>query len=441
MTQGAAPTSAGERIETLDVIRGFALLGILLMNIVAMGQPMVAYFNPAALGPPSEEDLRTWFITTTFFEGSMRTLFSMLFGAGFLLLLERLEARDLGLMGAKIYMRRIMLLMLMGLIDIILLLWAGDILFVYGVAALLLIPFWKSKLRGLVVWAAILFTLLTLFTVGGGAKFAEMESAYSEAVAAREAGQTLSEDQLETVRTWEESSEFWQASQKKIDESLQRANDGWAAVAGYNAGEFFTSAFGFFLMQGVGDALFAMILGMIAWRIGLFQGRWRAGPVLGLIAVGFGIGIPINWWETQQIIDSNYSIHGFFGMMATYQLGRVLLAMGWLGLVLLACKAPWLSWFRTGIGAVGRMALSNYLAHSIIAAVFFIGLGYYGELTRTELYYVVFAMWAFNIVFSLGWLAFFQMGPVEWLWRAGTYGSWPPLFKRLGSKLAPAAAE
>jgi uncharacterized protein len=365
----------------------------------------------------------------------------MLFGAGFFLLMERLEARDLGLMGAKIYMRRIMLLMLLGLVDIILLLWSGDILFVYGVAALLLIPFWKSKLRGLVVWAAILFAILTLFTVGGGFKFSEMEGSYREAIAARDAGQALSEEQSDAIRTWDESSEFWQTSQKKIDESLQRAKDGWPAVAGYNAGEFFTTTFGFFILQGVTDALFAMLLGMIAWRIGLFQGRWRTGPLLILSGVAFGLGIPLNWWETQQIIDSNYSIHGFFAMMSTYQLGRVLLALGWLGVVLLACKAPWLKWWRAAIGAVGRMALSNYLAHSIIAAVFFIGLGYYGQLTRTELYYVVFAMWAFNIVFSLAWLSAFQMGPVEWLWRAGTYGAWPPLFKRPGAKLAPAPAE
>jgi uncharacterized protein len=441
MTQAMAPTGAGERVETLDVIRGFALLGILLMNIVVMGGPQVAYFNPAALGPPSDQDLRTWFVINTFFEGSMRTLFSMLFGAGFLLLMERLEARDLGMMGAKIYMRRIMLLMLMGLIDIILLLWSGDILFVYGVAALLLIPFWKSKLRGLVVWAVILFAFQTLFAIGGGVKFGEMESAYREAVAVRDAGQPVSEEQADAIRTWDENSEFWQASQKKIDESLKRAEDGWPAVAGYNAGELFTMEFGFFLMTGVFDALFAMLLGMIAWRIGLFQGRWRTGPVLILTAVGFGLGIPVNWWETQQVIDSGFSIHGFFAMMTTYHLGRVLLAMGWLGLVLLACKAPWLKWLRAGIGAVGRMALSNYLAHSIIAAVFFIGLGYYGELTRTQLYYVVFAMWAFNIVFSLAWLSVFQMGPAEWLWRAGTYGAWPKLFKRAGAKLAPAAAE
>jgi uncharacterized protein len=441
MTETAAPVSAGERVETLDVVRGFALLGILLMNIVAMGLPMAAYFNPAALGPPSDSDFRTWFVINTFFEGSMRTLFSMLFGAGFILLLDRLDQRGLGLMGAKIYARRIMLLMLMGFIDIVIFLWSGDILLVYAVTALFLLPFWKSKLRGLIVWASVLLVLQTVFAVGGGVKFREMETSYREAVAVRDAGQTPTEEQSATIRTWEETTGFFQATEKSIKESMDRATAGWPAVAGYNFGEIFTMELGFFAMTGVLDALFAMLLGMIAWRLGLLQGRWRTQHVLILTAIGFGLGIPLNWWETQSIVNSGYTIHGFFSMMSTYQISRVLLAAGWLGLVLLACKAPWMNWFRAGVGAVGRMALSNYLAHSIIAAVVFIGFGFYGDLTRTELYYVVFAMWAFNIVFSLAWLSAFQMGPAEWLWRAGTYGAWPQLRKSGSSHLAPAPAE
>lgn len=437
----ATPVSAGERVETLDVIRGFALFGILLMNIVGMGLPEAAYFNPAALGPPSESDLRTWFITNTFFEGSMRTLFSMLFGAGFILLLDRLDARGLGLMGAKIYSRRIMLLMLMGVIDIVVFLWSGDILLVYGVAALFLFPFWKSKLRGLIFWAAILLVIQTMFTVGGGVKFAEMEEPYREAMAMREGGEVLSPEQSDTIRTWEQTTSFFQPTDTSNQEAMQRAEQGWPAVAGHNFEKLFTMELGFFAMTGVADALFAMLLGMIAWRLGLLQGHWRAQHVLLLTAAAFGLGIPLNWWETQAVVSSGFTIHGFFSMMATYQIGRVLHAIGWLGLVLLACKAPWLTWFRFAIGAVGRMALSSYLAHSIIAAIFFIGLGFFGDLSRTELYYVVAGMWAFNIVFSLAWLSVFQMGPVEWLWRAGTYGAWPPLRKSGSSRLAPAPAE
>jgi len=441
MTEAAAPVSASERVETLDVIRGFALLGILIMNIVGMGLPMAAYFNPAALGPPPESDLRTWFVVNTFFEGSMRTLFSMLFGAGFILLLDRFDARGLGMMGAKIYARRIMLLMLMGLIDIVVFLWSGDILLVYGVTALFLLPFWKSSLRGLILWAAFLLVIQTVFAVGGGVKFGEMEAPYREAIALRDAGQTLTDEQSGAIRTWEETTSFFQATPKNIADAMKRAEQGWPAVAGYNFGELFTMELGFFAMTGVMDALFAMLLGMIAYRLGLLHGRWRTQHVLMLAIVGFGLGIPLNWWETQAIVNSGYTIHGFFAMMSTYQIGRVLLAMGWISLVLLACKAPWMKWFRIAIGSVGRMALSNYLTHSIIAAVFFIGFGFYGDLTRTQLYYIVAAMWAFNIVFSLAWLSAFQMGPAEWLWRAGTYGSWPKLKKGGSSRLAPAPAE
>jgi uncharacterized protein len=107
----------------------------------------------------------------------------------------------------------------------------------------------------------------------------------------------------------------------------------------------------------------------------------------------------------------------------------VLLALGWLGVALLIARAGFMAWISGAFAAVGRMALTNYLAHSLMAAVLFIGLGYYGELSRAELYIVVAVMLAFNVAFSLAWLSAFQMGPMEWLWRAGTYGRWPPLRK------------
>ena len=172
MSQALTPTPGAERLDTLDIVRGFALFGILLMNIVVMGLPFQAYFNPAALGEPSPGEVQAWFVTHTFFEGSMRTLFSMLFGAGFVLLLDRIEARGLGLAGAKIYMRRMLLLMGLGLVDIVLLAWSGDILFAYGLSGVFLLVFWRSKMRGLLVWALIFFALTSAMNVGGGFKLA-----------------------------------------------------------------------------------------------------------------------------------------------------------------------------------------------------------------------------------------------------------------------------
>ncbi|MBI1187193.1 MAG: DUF418 domain-containing protein [Alphaproteobacteria bacterium] len=440
-TSAPAPVARAERIETLDVVRGFALFGILLMNIVVMGLPFGAYFNPAYAGLPSEADFTAWFITHTFFEGSMRTLFSMLFGAGFILLLERLEQRATGIAAAKIYMRRLAYLMLFGLIDIVVFLWFGDILLAYGVAGLFLLLFWKATLRGLIIWAVVIMAMTTMFNFGGGEKFAGMQQKYDAAVAARAAGGALTEEQQTTLREFPETISFFQPDEEENEKALETARGGWPSVAGNNFGEIFGTPIGFFATFNVLDPLAAMLLGMIAYRLGLLQGRWSLGATLGLFVVGFGIGVPINLMETQAIIASGYTIHGFFESMRTYDIGRVSLALGWLSVFLLICKAPWLSWIRFAVGSVGRMALSNYLSHSIIAAVFFIGLGYFGALGRAELYIVVAAMWAFNIVFSILWLSVFRMGPFEWLWRWGTYGRLPPLLKERGLERRPPAGE
>jgi len=402
----AAPIGAAERIDTLDVVRGFALLGILLMNIVAMGLPFPAYLNPTALGAPTEAEIATWWITNSFFEGSMRTLFSMLFGAGFVLLLDRLDAKGLGLMGAKI----------------------GDILLPYALSGVFLLVFWRSKIRGLVLWAALFFLATSLFNVGGGFKFAESGAFYAEAVAARDAGETLSEDQTEILEDYPEMRSFFKPTEEGLEEEIE-AHQSWASLAGYNFGGLLENTFIFILMFGIFDPLAAMLLGMIAFRIGLLQGAWSTRSVLLLTVVAWGIGLPVNILESQQIMASGYTVDGFFAAMRTYDIGRVSLAFGWLGLFLLLCKSPLMGVLRTVIGAVGRMALTNYLAHSAIAAIVFVGFGLYNQLDRNELYYVVAGCWVFNIIFSILWLSVFRIGPMEWLWRAGTYGNWPPLLK------------
>lgn len=435
--QQFTPTARAERIDTLDIVRGFALFGILLMNIVAMGLPGQAYFNPAALGDPAPAEVTTWFITHGFFEGTMRTLFSMLFGAGFVLLLERIESRGLGLGGAKIYMRRMLLLMAFGLINIGLLAWGGDILFAYGLCGIFLMVFWQAKLRGLIVWAAILFACTTLMNIGGGVKMAELAPQYEAAMAAQAAGEPLSEEQDGVISSYNEMAAFFAADPEVIAESFAVYEQGWLAVSAHKLGDYFSTPLMFFIPFYLLDPLAAMLLGMIAFRIGLLQGRWGWKAVLALTLAAFAIGLPINLREVSIIQAGGYSPEAIFAAMATYDPGRVALALGWLGVFILLCKSPLFGLLKASVGAVGRMALTNYLGHSLMAAILFIGLGWFGELARNELYLVVAGMWAVNIVFSMAWLSVFAMGPVEWLWRAGSYGTWPRLLK---ARPAPADA-
>ncbi|MHA6289506.1 DUF418 domain-containing protein [Maricaulis sp. CAU 1757] len=435
-----APTGRADRLDSLDIVRGFALFGILLMNIVAMGLPFAAYFNPAALGEPSPAEHTTWFITQTFFEGSMRTLFSMLFGAGFVLLLDRMQAKNLGLMGAKMYARRMLLLMLLGIVDIALLAWGGDILFAYGVAGLLLVVFYGSKIRGLVVWAVLISLIISGFNFAGGMKFAGMGAAYEAAISLQAEGGELDEEQVELLETWPDKIAFIEPNEAAIAEALD-AHAGWASLVGANMGERFGIPVIMFVMFSILDPLGAMLVGMIAFRLGLLQNRWSVRALVILTIAAGAVGLPVNWMETRAIIDSGYTIHGFFESLRTYEIGRYTLAFFWLGIFLLLCKSPLIGLLKASVGAVGRMALTNYLAHSAIALILFVGLGWFGELARHELYYVVAGMWAFNLVFSMAWLSVFTMGPVEWLWRAGTYGYWPPLLKGKGKPVSPAVPQ
>lgn len=429
MSDSPAPTVRADRIDALDIVRGFALLGILLMNIVAMGLPFPAYFNPTAMGEPSQAEFTTWFITQGFFEGSMRTLFTMLFGAGFIILLERLESRTEGLTGAKIYMRRIVLLFLLGVANLGLLAFGGDILVPYSIAGMFLLLFYKTRIRGLIIGILVAISITTMFNLGGGIKFSELRDTYDEAIAIQTDGGELTEEQSELIETYPGMVMYFEPHESEITKQLETYDNGWWAVAGKNIGELFEQQLIFLITFSLMDSLSGMLLGMIALRIGLLQGLWSVKRIAIMTGVALGIGIPINLFEVQAMISSGHTVSGFFDAARTYDIGRISLAFGWLGIFLLLCKSPLFGLLKASIGAVGRMALTNYLGTSLLTSVFFIGFGYYGDLARNELYYVVAVIWAINIVFSVLWFRVFAMGPMEWFWRAGTYGQWPKLFR------------
>ncbi len=105
--------------------------------------------------------------------------------------------------------------------------------------------------------------------------------------------------------------------------------------------------------------------------------------------------------------------------------------MGHVGLIMIFCKLPILQWLKTSLAAVGKMALTNYLMHSVICLIVFtcVGFGLFGKLQRYELYYVVLAIWIFQLIVSPIWLSYFRFGPAEWLWRSLTYLKVQPMKK------------
>lgn len=159
LTQPLGPTKKSERIDSLDILRGIALLGILLMNIIGFGMIYQAYGDPTIMGGAEGWNLRVWIMNSMFFEGTMRALFSMLFGVGMVLMTMRMEKKGGGIEVADIYYRRTIWLLIFGLIHAYLILWPGDILFAYGLFGLFLFPFRKTSPKKLII-AALALTLV-----------------------------------------------------------------------------------------------------------------------------------------------------------------------------------------------------------------------------------------------------------------------------------------
>ncbi len=426
----AAP--AAQRIEALDFVRGVALCGILLMNITGFGLPD-AYTNPQNAGGATGINLVTWVITEIGFEGTQRALFSMLFGASVILFTSRLEAQGRP-DTADIYMRRNLWLVGFGMINAFLLLWHGDILYAYGITALFLFPFRKLAGKWLMAigLAALLAGALWSFSEGRNALAAS--AAYPAAAAARDEGATLTPDQQWALSTWEQQRSNFKATPERIADAVRGHSQGyWRALVNAARVNVIFQTWG--LYRYFFDVFGMMLIGMGLFRLGVLTLERRTALYLAMVAGGYAIGLVTNAWETRHIIDNGFSARAFTEVTTTYDLGRLGMTVGHLGALLLFVRSGLLRRTRRAFAALGRMAITNYLMQSAICLVLFILMGKYGQLERHQLYYVVFAIWAFQLAFSTLWLRWFKFGPVEWLWRSLTYLKWQPL--RRSARMVP----
>ena len=407
----AEPVEQTARIESIDVLRGFALLGILLLNICLFGLHSAGYFNP--LVPPGETvadrelNVRVWGAVSVLFEGAMRALFSMLFGAGVVLFTTgRANARSL-------HFRRNLWLLAFGLVDTFLFLWTGDILMVYAVCGVFLYSYRNRSPRRLVITSAVLIVLMGGILGGAGWGMEQLRIAEDAAWTDFEVQNTPPVEAYEA----------------ELAERRESYPSAFIWTADHMVGVVFSYLF------LVPDARAMMILGMALFKVGALDASRPIGWYATLAAVGFGVGLVTNLWELRQALVSDLDLLATFPIFVpTYHLGRLGMALGYLGLVMIVCKCGALPRLRGAFAAVGRMALTNYLMHSLICLVLFTGLGFAlaGVLERWQLYPIVFAIWAFQLWFSPWWLARHRFGPAEWIWRSLTYGTRPPLRRVLG---------
>lgn len=424
--QSLQPTQKKDRINSLDVIRGIALLGILLMNIHGMGLPF-AYGDPTIAGGSEGLNLKVWIMNNMLFEGTMRGLFTILFGASIILLTSRLEKSGAGIKTADIYYRRLLWLLLFGIFHAYVLLWFGEILYPYALFGLMLFPFRNSKVKTLLICGIVLVSIGVLWDVADHRKTLKTQKEGLVAEALKKEGDSLSKDQQAAFDKWEKKKE--KKTTEEVTEQIKKMNEGYWSIIKTNAkmNQFMQTYVTYRYWPW--DLLSFMFIGMAFFKLRVFHGEKTYLYYLIMMVTGYLIGLSINYYETSIDVNSNFDVVAMSKSGQTYHIGRLFTTLGHIGLFMLFIKSGFLNFLQKSLAAVGKMALSNYLIHSIITAFVFLGFGFalYGKLQRYELYYVVGAIWLFQLIFSPIWLKYFQYGPAEWLWRSLTYKKKQPL--------------
>lgn len=426
------PVAVQERISSLDTLRGVALFGILLLNIVAMGMPAAAYMNPNAYGGADGPDLAAWVVNNLFFEGTMRGLFSLMFGAGVIMMTSRAEERGGGIDVADIFYRRTLWLFAFGVIHAWLLLWPGEILYTYGLCGLFLFVFRNLQPRTLIILGVIVLASLVPKHIYD---YATTMTAWDDAQAAYELQEELADGE-ELDEESQGAIDAWEAKEQRASPPTGRFDDVIDGVRGYYFDIIATRAQFTMWFQSTGlythfffDAIGMMFIGMAFLKLGILTGARSTRFYLAMMLIGYGVGLPVNAWETQLLVDGNFGPLFDAKAELTYDLGRLFMTFGHIGLIMIVCTKGWLTWLTRPLAAVGRMALTNYVMHSIFAALIFTGIGFalFGSLDRHELYYVVGGIWLFQLIVSPIWLKYYRFGPLEWIWRSLTYNRRQPM--------------
>jgi uncharacterized protein len=305
-------------------------------------------------------------------------------------------------------------------------LWYGDILYAYGLTALFLYPFRNMAPKWLIVIGVAGFIAGAAWNGYDTVRLLHKHDAYVEAVAARDAHRPLTTEQDNAISAWGEAREEFKSTPEEIQQSIARHQSGYATmfwrVADANA-----KIQSWYMYRYFFDIFSMMLIGMALFRQGVLTNERPASLYWAMLIGGYAVGITVNILETRWILDHQFSALAFAQAGISYDLGRLATTIGHLGALLLFVRSGALSWLRRAFAAVGRMAVTNYLTHSVVCGIFFTGLGYYGQLERYQLYYVVLAIWIAQLIISPLWLRRFRFGPVEWLWRSLTYMKRQPM--------------
>lgn len=421
------PSVFTSRFDIVDIIRGVALLGILVLNIPYFSLP--TNFSESFRNDPSTFNFWVMMFNGVFFEGKMRALFSAIFGAG--IILFTINKERTGKSATGLFYIRMAWLAVFGLVHAHLLLWPGDILYFYGLIGMLAFLFRKMKpvylMMGVPIVIVIGFIAGSLYYN----HYRQIRLNYNEAVVLKDAGETLSEKHQNAIEAWEKVEREMIPNEKNIAERTDAMKGSYADVAGWVRKKAFEGQTKY-LIFSIWDMLALMLLGIALYKIGFFTGQWSRKQYLYTLLIGYGLGLPM-------VIFSRvyYMIHmpdipsSIAYMEATpidwvpilYDFQRILIMMAHVALFILIYQAGYLKWLMSALKAVGQMAFTNYVLHTVFCTLFFYGYGlnYFAELEYFQVYYVLTVIWIIQLIVSPLWLKYFLFGPLEWAWRCLTY--------------------
>lgn len=396
-------TSQQDRYGSLDLLRGIAIIAILLINIQSFGYVFTSYFNPFVGGEPSGLDIASWFFTHTLIDQKFYTIFSMLFGAGIVLLATRTEHK--GLSPAKYHYRRNIFLLIIGLLHASFI-WYGDILTMYAFLALFTYFMWRRK----VITQWIVGLLCVAIVVPINLYIAN----------------TMPVEMVTYVQ------QAFQPSQEAIAAEVNGYLGSYAANMEQRA-EFGNNKAMVYEMFTVLRIFGCMIIGMALLKSGYLNAQWTKEQYKKYATYAFVLGLPLVLASAASVYITQYDDAVFtrYVLGNLNYVGSFLLSLGYISLINLWYLNTGSEGIKSRLQAMGQMAFTNYLTQSVVCTTIFygFGLGLFGELSRFEMLVVAACLAGLQFWYSKIWLSKFTMGPLEWLLRMLSYWQFPKLLR------------
>ncbi len=435
--RAVAPVRRPERISSIDVLRGFALLGILMVNIDDFSGPEsihdipIGVGKPAFVGPHAHLNLIILLLKFAFIENKMRGLFSLLFGAGVILFTQRAERRS-G-QSADTFLRRNMWLVVFGVLHGTFI-WGGDILLMYGLNALLVLyPCRNLKPKTLLAAGTIIWMVMPIvayFNYYHGFHAFALARQETAVMADQHAGKQLTAEEKKIQQEWQTISSPSKVNPSDVQKEIKNHTQGYLSYVIQSGSGFFKNAFLKVALGASIDSLGAMLVGMALFRNGFLSAQLPSATYLWTAVIGYLISIPLSVATVLKAYASGFSTLAMNQWI--YPTQFVAAEAG-----VIATAATIVLLYKSGVfrllfrpfAAVGQTALSNYLLTSLLCQwIFRFGpWKLYGQLEYYQAVYVVFAVWTVNLVISPLWLRVFEFGPCEWLWRSLTYWRLQPM--------------